>query len=179
MQFAFVLEMDSTTRLDPMATQLALDAVPAEFVGQQIEWTTRYNGLVAIARLGEKAVAGISGPWDGKYALTWWERPLPARKLELFDTMDAARLRVEDWAMRICNGYICAEPAHACAAGVIDQLPPPAAHPSTSPAEGLLRPVFGLFGSRRARDGDAVERLRSRRAHEELDLSNLHFAANR
>lgn len=171
--------MDSTTRLDPMATQLALDAVPAEFVGQQIEWTTRYNGLVAIARLGEKAVAGISGPWDGKYALTWWERPLPARKLELFDTMDAARLRVEDWAMRICNGYLCAEPAHAVAAGVIDQLPPPAAQPSASPAEGLLGPVFELFGTRRARGSDAIERLRSRRAHEELDLSNLHFAANR
>ena len=170
--------MDSTALQEPMAAQLVLDAVPAEFVGQSIQWHTRYNGLVAIAHLGGKAVAGISGPWDGKYALTWWERPLPARKLELFDTMDAARLRVEDWAMRICNGYICAEPSSAVAAGVVDELPVFAARPPAN-AEGLLGQVFELFGARRTRASGAVERQRARRAHEELDLSDLHFAANR
>jgi len=171
--------MDPTSLPDPMATQLALDAVPSEFVGQTIQWHTRYNGLVAIARLGDKAVAGISGPWDGKYALTWWERPLPARKLELFDTMDAARVRVEDWAMRICNGYLCAEPTHAVAAGVIDELPALAARAPANHADGLLGQVFELFGARRAGGGEALERLRARRVHEELDLSDLHFAANR
>lgn len=162
-----------------MATQLALDAVPSEFVGQTIEWNTRYNGLVAIARLGDKAVAGISGPWDGKYALTWWERPLPARKLELFDTMDAARLRVEDWAMRVCNGYVCAEPTSAVAAGVVGEMPALSAPAAANHTDGLLGQVFELFGARRDRGSEAVERLRARRAHEELDLSKLHFVANR
>lgn len=171
--------MDPTPLPDPMATQLTLDAVPSEFIGQAIEWHTRYNGLVAIARLGDKAVAGISGPWDGKYALTWWERPLPARKLELFDTMDAARLRVEDWAMRICNGYACAEPSSTVAAGVIGEMPALAARASANHADGLLGQVLELFGGRRDRGSDAIERLRARRAHEELDLSDLHFGANR
>jgi hypothetical protein len=171
--------MDPNAFQEPMATQLALDAVPSEFVGQTIEWNTRYNGLVAIARLGDKAVAGISGPWDGKYALTWWERPLPARKLELFDTMDAARLRVEDWAMRICNGYVCAEPASAIAAGVIGEMPALAARASANHADGLLGQVFELFGARRDRGSEAIDRLRGRRVDEELDLSNLHFVANR
>ena len=162
-----------------MAAQLVLDAVPAEFVGEAIEWNTRYNGLVAIARLGGKAVAGISGPWDGKYALTWWERPLPERKLELFDTMDAARQHVEDWANRICNGYLCAEPASAVRAGIIDELPVFAAR---APAgnEGLLGQMFDLFGTRRARGGhEPLERKRTGRSDEALDLSDLHFAANR
>ena len=43
----------------------------------------------------------------------------------------------------------------------------------------LLGQVLELFGGKRSRDGEAIERLRARRAHEELDLSDLHFAANR
>lgn len=171
--------MDLTALPEPMAAQLALDAVPAEFVGQDLEWNTRYNGLVAIARLGGKAVAGISGPWDGKYALTWWERPLPARKLELFDSMDAARQHVEDWAARICHGYLCAEPASAVREGIIDELPVFAAR---APAghEGLLGQVFDLLGTRRPRGGhEPIDRKRIRRSDETLDLSDLHFAANR
>jgi hypothetical protein len=162
-----------------MAAQLVLDAVPAEFVGEAIEWNTRYNGLVAIARLGGKAVAGISGPWDGKYALTWWERPLPERKLELFDTMDAARQHVEDWAERICKGYLCAEPASAVRAGIIDELPVFAAR-TTDTHEGLLGQVFDLLGTRRSRGShESIDRIRTRRSDEALDLSDLHFAANR
>ncbi|RYD15731.1 MAG: hypothetical protein EOP90_07230 [Lysobacteraceae bacterium] len=161
-----------------MAAQLALDAVPAEFVGEALEWNTRYNGLVAIARLGGKAVAGISGPWDGKYALTWWERPLPARKLELFDTMDEARERVEEWADSICNGFFHAEPASAARARVADDLPVFAARPPAS-HESLLGQVFELFGARRSRTDEPGERVRGRRSDESLDLSNLHFAANR
>lgn len=69
-----------------------------------IHWRTRYDGLVTIAELGGKAVAGISGPWSGQYALTWWDRPLPTRSLELFDSLDAAKCEVDRWARRMRTG---------------------------------------------------------------------------
>ena len=78
-----------------------------------LEWGSRYGGLVTIALLDGKAVAGISGPWSGKFALTWWERPLPARQLELFDTLEDAKHEVEAWATRMHNGLPAAAPAPA------------------------------------------------------------------
>ena len=66
--------------------------------GSDIEWRTRYDGVVAVAHVGSKAVAGISGPWSDQFALTWWERPAGERQLALFDSLEAAKREVEDWA---------------------------------------------------------------------------------
>src|SRR5882757_6463017 len=64
-----------------------------------IDWRQRYEGVLMVAYLDGKAVAGISGPWPvNQYALTWWDRPMPARQLELFDSFAAAQRRVEEWA---------------------------------------------------------------------------------
>src|SRR4051794_8182504 len=38
-----------------------------------IDWRQRYEGVLMVAYLDGKAVAGISGPWPvNQYALTWW-----------------------------------------------------------------------------------------------------------
>jgi len=67
-----------------------------------IEWRQRYEGVLMVAYLDGKAVAGVSGPWPvNQFALTWWDRPMPARQLELFDSLAAAQRRVEEWAWRM------------------------------------------------------------------------------
>ena len=67
-----------------------------------IDWRQRYEGVLTVAYLDGKAVAGISGPWPvNQFALTWWDRPVPARQLELFDSLEAAQARVEEWAWRM------------------------------------------------------------------------------
>ena len=76
-------------------------AMVAPASGRALQWRTRYDGLVTVAYIGSKAVAGISGPWSGKYALTWWERPMPARELELHDSLGSAQREVEEWALRM------------------------------------------------------------------------------
>jgi hypothetical protein len=79
-----------------------------------IEWRQRYEGVLMVAYLDGKAVAGVSGPWPvNQYALTWWDRPMPARQLELFDSLAAAQRRVEEWAWRMRTiGVIDRPPAN-------------------------------------------------------------------
>jgi len=132
-----------------------------------LEWRARYDGLVSVALLGGKAVAGISGPWSGKFALTWWDRPLPARRLELFDSAGDARAAVERWAERIGRGI--AVPAR------VDAAPP-----RPRPGAGLLGRVRALLAERAraaAPRRAPADRLRCRCAGEP-DLSGLHFAAH-
>jgi hypothetical protein len=79
-----------------------------------IDWRQRYEGVLTVAYLDGKAVAGISGPWPvNQFALTWWDRPVPARQLELFDSLEAAQARVEEWAWRMRTiGVIDRPPAN-------------------------------------------------------------------
>jgi hypothetical protein len=79
-------------------TQASRDITVESRGGSDVEWRTRYEGVVAVAHVGSKAVAGISGPWSDRFALTWWERPAEERQLALFDSLEAAKREVEDWA---------------------------------------------------------------------------------
>ncbi len=89
-----------------MDLTLAIAASPdALLADPPLQWGSRYDGLVAIAKIGDKAVAGISGPWSAKYALTWWGRPQAACRMELFDTLEAAKREVEDWADRMSRSH--------------------------------------------------------------------------
>ncbi len=140
-------------------------------IAQPLEWRSRYDGLVAIAQIGDKAVAGISGPWSGKYALTWWERPLPARQLELYDTLEAAKREVEDWADRMSHAHALPHPvaAHAPLA--------------TREADGAAGPFARMCTflpefPRRASPSDKIEQLRRRQFANDCDPGDLHFAAN-
>ncbi|MBN8726686.1 MAG: hypothetical protein J0H15_03150 [Xanthomonadales bacterium] len=143
---------------------------PAPCSPQSVTWRDHYAGVFAVATIGERRVAGISGPWSGKFALTWWDRPLPQRQLELFDSLEEARRAVEAWASRIQHG---APVAVAVAAPAALQPKSPAAAPS-----GLLGRVVALFGHPRAhRAGDSIERLRRSYVERDAELAEVHFAA--
>ncbi len=156
-----------------------------------VQWRSRYDGLVTIAELGGKAVAGISGPWSGQYALTWWDRPLPTRSLDLFGSLDEAKREVEGWARRMRTGNY-SRPAQGIVSGTN-----PAAHPApiVTPIMAAntdrlpVPPQSTLFGWVRAFlpnlhsqksnavAADSIERLRHQHADSELG-DDLHFSAD-
>ena len=104
-----VSSLDTTSLINSL---IQADADQQTLLKQQASATTSLvtalqglNSQVAsVAYIDGKAVAGISGPWSGKYALTWWERPMPARELELHDSLGAAQREVEEWALRMHSG---------------------------------------------------------------------------
>ncbi|MFI4970895.1 MAG: hypothetical protein ACHP7D_11880 [Lysobacterales bacterium] len=144
-----------------------------------IEWRSRYDGLVTIAYLDGKAVAGISGPWSDQFALTWWERPLPQRQLELFDTREEAQREVEAWAVRMRNGYSSALPGTQASSA--SELLPMLVPVAKSSLLGQIRALLPEFGRRRAHASsrETIERMREQQARRDLDLSGLHFAADK
>ncbi len=142
-----------------------------------IDWRQRYEGVLVVAYLDGKAVAGISGPWPvNQYALTWWDRPMPARQLELFDSLAAAQKRVEDWAFRMRT------------IGVVDRPPAndpilPEATVSIAPARELslfdkLRGAIGVKPMHRTAGSPRIHIDAVRHAPlNDDDLRELHFAA--
>ena len=130
-----------------------------------VTWRSRYNGFVAIAYLDDKAIAGISGPWSEKFALTWWDRPLPA--LELFDSLEEATRKVESWALRVSNGYAIAalEPAR-------ESIRQPGAF-------RRMRALMPDFGRRKSPvpARETIAQLRRRHQLHGNDIGDLHFAA--
>ena len=137
-----------------------------------IDWRQRYDGVLVVAYLDGKAVAGISGPWPvSQYALTWWDRPVPARQLELFDSMEAAQKRVEEWAWRMRTiGLIGRSPAN-------DPIEPESEAAATARPSWLSR-IGGWFGAKPARriPRAEFEALRNPPLNEDA-LRGVHFAA--
>jgi len=140
-----------------------------------IDWRQRYEGVLVVAYLDGKAVAGISGPWPvNQYALTWWDRPMPARQLELFDSLAAAQRRVEEWALRMRT------------IGVIDRSPAndpilPEATVSIVPTQpsswlGKLRDAIAPAPRPRRVPRESLDALRHRPLGDD-DLRDVHFAA--
>ncbi|HVV96377.1 MAG TPA: hypothetical protein VHC92_04495 [Rhodanobacteraceae bacterium] len=137
-----------------------------------IDWRQRYEGVLMVAYLDGKAVAGVSGPWPvNQYALTWWDRPVPARQLELFDSLAAAQQRVEEWAFRMRT------------IGVADRPPAndpilPEATVSIAPRRERAMPQESWLG--RLREAIApVPRAKAARqpSLNDDDLRDIHFAA--
>ena len=161
-----------------IATDILTDAAdlkrPADAL---IEWRQRYEGVLMVAYLDGRAVAGISGPWPvNQFALTWWDRPMPARQLELFDSLAAAQRRVEEWAWRMRT------------IGVIDR--PPANDPMLPEATVSIAPhkPASLFDRLRDALGGTPAPKRHPVARERIeavrypplnddDLRDVHFAA--
>lgn len=159
--------VDSFETLYGDQTPPATVAAPS---GRSLQWRTRYDGLVTVAYIGSKAVAGISGPWSGKYALTWWDRPMPARELELHDSLGSAQREVEEWALRTNDDYILPLPARSAPAGRV--------------AGGHAAHKPGLFDRLRAllplqpSTSEKIERLRRERVQGDAEFGDLRFAAN-
>ena len=154
---------------------------------QPITWRSRYGGLVAIAWLEDKAVAGISGPWDGKFALTWWDRPMPARQLELYDSLDDAKVEVEAWALRMRDGATVTPPREVTRDDRVTPLRVATGAPLDTAAArhvGLVERMFNLWPTvARPREtaAETIERLRRERGDDSDDdaLAGLHFSARR
>jgi hypothetical protein len=147
-----------------------------------IEWRSRYDGLVAIAYMDDKAVAGISGPWSDKFALTWWERPLPQRQLELFDSLQEAKHEVELWAMRMRNGYATAtsnasSDVRSTPPQLVPMLVPVAKYTLLDQIRAML-PEF-VRGRPRPAPRHVVEMMRERQARQQIDVGDLHLFADR
>ncbi len=163
-----------------LASPSVIPANPA-IVGNELEWRSRYDGLVMIAQIGGKAVAGISGPWSGKFALTWWDRPLPARQLELYDSMDAAQHEVQVWAKRMRTGGFSIAAAPPLRASASLRSVPCETTPAR-PDKRFLDRVRALMPrfvhARMPRpNSETIERLRRQQACSEADISDLHFGA--
>jgi hypothetical protein len=165
------------------------DAAPQPPSEGSLEWRGRYEGLVSVAYIGDKAVAGISGPWSGKFALTWWERPLPARQLELFDSMRDAQREVEQWAQRMrVGGYSAHAPESSPSGAMAPVIPFPnrmaaADVVAPKPAPSLfdrMRTLLPPFSRARtqASSSETIERLRRAQVCRDTDTGDLHFAAN-
>ncbi|MEO5560763.1 MAG: hypothetical protein ABIO49_12680 [Dokdonella sp.] len=175
-----IMDSFSTHCEAPAAREAAATAVSANHL---LEWRSRYDGLVSTAHVDGKAVAGISGPWSGKFALTWWERPLPARQLELYDSMDQAKREVEIWAQRMhIGGYTT--PVSLDARARLRAAPESAPVPMRTEIQSSLMdrmltllPPFARAKSRSS-SSNTIERLRRMQVCSDTDLSDLHFAAN-
>jgi hypothetical protein len=123
----------------------------------RIEWRSRYGGFLAIAYFEGKAVAGISGPWSGQYALTWWAAGAqPSPRLDLYDSAEAARRDVEAWARR------AGEAGTSLMAGLMAPL-----RRFVPTGTNVVRPSRWF---RRASDTVVVD-------GEDVDLSGMHFSA--
>jgi hypothetical protein len=160
-----------------IATDICLDVVALKPADALIEWRQRYEGVLMVAYLDGKAVAGISGPWPvNQFALTWWDRPVPARQLELFDSLAAAQRRVEDWAWRMRT------------IGVVDRPPAndpllPEATVSIAPRKQAslfdkLRDALGATPAPRQRlaPRQRIDAVRYPPLNDD-DLRDIHFAA--
>jgi hypothetical protein len=156
-----------------------IDGTVAPADDDLIDWRQRYEGVLMVAYLDGKAVAGISGPWPvNQYALTWWDRPVPARQLELFDSFAAAQRRVEEWAGRLRTiGVIDRRPAND---PVLPEATVSIVPPARSSLLGRLRDAIGVNAVREAPRTVAREKLHALRHPplREEDLRDIHFAAS-
>lgn len=159
-----------------MRTLARMSAANADcpVISDDLEWQSRYDGRVMIAQIGGKAVAGISGPWSGQFALTWWDRPLPSRQLELYPSMEAAQQEVAAWAERMRTGGFSLNPVPAPAPLHVVS----AAAPSTRGSSFIERVHARLarFAHSGGASSDTIDHLRRQRSAEP-DISDLHFGA--
>lgn len=131
----------------------------ARSLGDVLRWRTRYDGIMTVAEFDDRVVAGISGPWSGKFALTWWGEAAESRALKLFDSRRAAKRAVEAWASRE-SGLPLDEGLRYSAANLLGRLIP-----------GFSRPPA------RPDPSEQIERLRRTQTRVDIDLGSLHFRA--
>jgi hypothetical protein len=130
----------------------------------RIVWQSRYEGCVAVAYVNGRAIAGISGPWSEKYALTCWERPTPAGQLELFDSLDEAKAAVEHRVQLAGTSRLIS---------MIETL----RRNSAMVARALLPHRNNRDRLHHQSPQDTVMQLRLWRLREDTDLSGMHFHA--
>jgi hypothetical protein len=131
----------------------------ARRISDILRWRSSYDGIMVVAEYENRTVAGISGPWAGKFALTWWTDDAETRALKLFDSITAAKREVELWA-RGKSGLPLFETPPTKRGGIL----------------GFLLPGF----SRSTSDPERVahiDRLRRSQNEVHVDLRAMHFHA--
>ncbi|HJT99468.1 MAG TPA: hypothetical protein VJ696_14215 [Rhodanobacteraceae bacterium] len=157
------------------------DLPAANTAGEElIDWRQRYEGVLMVAYLDGKAVAGISGPWPvNQYALTWWDRPVPARQLELFGSLAEAQQRVEEWANRMRTIGVADRPANdpVLPEATVSIAPSRTSAPaSASWVERLREAINGASPPAERLPRERLDTLRRPPLNED-DLRGVHFAA--
>jgi hypothetical protein len=126
----------------------------------RVIWQERYEGIAVVAYQRGKAIAGISGPWSNRYALTWWQFN-PDGQFEIFDTLQDAMHAVE---LR----------AHGTSTRPAPSQRPAALLPQRPSFWGRIR---SWFASSESAGAATVARMRQRYLNAEADLSGLNFNA--
>lgn len=146
-------------RLMDSSSQTSTTRTEARSLADVLRWRTRYDGIMTVAEFDDRVVAGISGPWSGKFALTWWGEAAEKRALTLFDSRRAAKRAVETWASRE-SGLPLDQGLRYSAANFLGKLLPGFSRPQTRPDPT-----------------EQIERLRRTQTRVEVDLDSLHFRA--
>lgn len=60
-----------------------------------LTWEDRYRGVQSVAYddIG-RAVAGVSGPWDGRFVITWWLSKMNTASIEVLESREQAMAAV-------------------------------------------------------------------------------------
>ncbi len=134
----------------------------------RIVWQERYNGIACVAYQNGQAIAGISGPWSDRYALIWWLPRYASPQLELFESLDAARLAVAQSAQENRSG-----PQR-----LLSRLLRSSALPQR--VSWLARALAALRRRWLTRNSPSrtAAHCRLRVAQEDTDLSGMHFSAH-
>ena len=110
---------------------------------------------------------------------------MPARQLELYDSLEDARFEVEAWALRMRDGAAI-RPARDATRD--DKVVPlrvatdTPLDPATARHIGLVERMFNLWPATakpRETAAETIERLRRERSSEVDGLADLHFSARR
>jgi hypothetical protein len=131
-----------------------------------IVWQPHYEGFTSVAYRDGRAIAGISGPWSDQYVLIWWEHEQPISQVEVFDSLDEAKLAVAQ------SG------ANAVTNRLDELLSVLRREPVVRPAVSWLARLRSWLTRPAKRAAAPVHKARRRHA-EETDLRGLNFRAVR
>ncbi|HZP65507.1 MAG TPA: hypothetical protein VFB32_04305 [Rudaea sp.] len=131
----------------------------------RVVWQQRYEGIAQVAYHGGRAVAGVSGPWSGRYVLTWWE-PMLGGQLEIFETVEQAMAAVEQKLRESGPGRTFGRATDA-------------ARQPRRPWLARLRAAFRRPHRSSALVQGSLDALRRSYQRQDTDLSGLNFGASR
>jgi 3-hydroxyacyl-CoA dehydrogenase len=137
--------------------------------GPALEWP--WTHLTDVPELTDELAETIAAQSDEQ------ADGMPARELELHDSLGSAQREVEEWALRMHSGnYALPLPAAATHALPLSVQRQRAANASARKA-GLFERIRSLLPRLQQSSSEKIERLRLANADAEPDLRGLHFAA--
>jgi len=134
-----------------------------------IVWQPHYEGFTTVAYQHGRAIAGISGPWSNQYVLIWWEQSQAIRQLEVYDSIEEAKIAVARH-----KGFEPGSRLNEVLAALRREAVAPIRLSWLSRLQDWLLPF-----SRRAHGRRVLDQALRRYPDEETDLRGLNFRASR